>query len=246
MSLTLSLTVILKVAPPVVPERPEQKSTPANPRHGKSQTPQDPVPSTHAPRQPKPPPLTSGPQTKARTSDIDGGPVVPHVKSLNNDTTPVMARPQTGVSRTIAVSTITQNIKEPVPTQQISSGSSSGTSPSPKKNNKHKKKRVRHKYYLSSSGALTNCDIHRFKHRIIEQPKQGLLHRKVCRLSRVRFRNHVPCCVTWYAERAGLVVCVTQCGFRNTSSRRNSTSAGTTCINSVRDTRAHTITTPLW
>ena len=140
MSLTLSLTLLLKVAHPIVPERPEQKPAPVNSRLAKSQTPQDP---THAPRQLKPAPRTSGSQTKARASNFDSGPMVPHVKNLNNNPTLAVVRPQPVVSRTTAVKSITKDETKPAPTQQISSGSSaSGTSPSPKKN-KRKKKKVR-------------------------------------------------------------------------------------------------------
>jgi len=126
--------------------------------------------------------------------------MVPHVKNLNNSTISIVVRPQTAVSRTTAVNTITIDETKPAPTQQISSGSStSGTSASPKKN-KRKKKKVCRVYRLSSSGALTSYNINRFRHRRIQQLKHALLHRKVCHQNRDRSRNHVLCCLTRYAN----------------------------------------------
>jgi len=200
MSPTMSLTLFLKVAPLIDPERPEQKPAPANPRPAKSQTPQDPAASTHAPRQLKPASHTSGPQTKARGSNFDGGPMVPHVKNLNNNRV-VVVRPQPAASRTTAVNTITKDDTKPAPTQQFSSGSStSGTSPSPKKNGR-KKKKVCRVWRLSSSGTLTGYNINRLSRRRvrIQQLKQALLHRKVCLRSRARSQNYL-CSITWYAR----------------------------------------------
>ena len=196
MSPTLWLTLFLKVAPPIVPERPEQKPAPVNSRLAKSQTSQDPVASTQAPRQLKPALHTSGSQTKARASNFDGGPVVPHIKNLSNNPTLAVVRPQPAVSRTTVIKTTTKDDTKPAPTQQISSGSSaSGTSTSPKKN-KHKKKKVCHVVRLSSSGALTSCNTNRFRHRKIQQLKQ-VLHRKVRHRCRTRSWNHLLSDVIW-------------------------------------------------
>jgi len=232
-----------QAAPPVVPEREEQNPAPANACLVKSQTPQNPVASSHAPRRPRPP--APGSQTKARAPDFDGGPTVPHVKNLNNNHTPVMVRPQTVALRTTAVSAMTQDDTEPVPTQQISSGSSASGTSSPKKN-KRKQKKVRYLYCHGCSRALTDYKINRFGHRGVQQPKQAPLQRKARRLSRTPSLNHVLCSVTWYTRWAGPIVLMIHRSFRDTPPRQCGTSAGTTCINSVRATRVHTITTPLW
>ena len=152
MSLTASFTSPLKATPAVVPERPEQKSTPVSSRSVKSQAPQDPVASTHVPQQPRPSPLTSGAQTKARTSNPDG-PKALHVKDLNNAPTPTMVRPQTVVVSSVAIGAITQDNAEPAPSQQIPpSPSASGTS---SRRIDPRKKKVRCIHYLSYSGHPT-------------------------------------------------------------------------------------------
>ena len=157
----------LKVTPAVLPERPEQKPTPANSLPVKSQVPQNLAAPTNVLRPPKPSPRTSGSQTKARVSKFDG-PAVPHVNNLNNNPAPVVVRPQTVVVSSMAISAITQDNAEPALTQQIpSSPSTSGTSPS-RRQNRHKKK-VCYIYYLGYSGDLTGRHIKRFRRRKIQQ-----------------------------------------------------------------------------
>lgn len=169
MSLTALFTSPLKVTPAVIPERPEQKSTSANPRPVKSQAPQDPVASTHVPQQPRPSPLTSGAQTKARTSNPDG-PKAPHVKDSNNTPTPVMARPRMVVVTSVAIGATTQDNAEPAPTQQIPpSPSASGTSS--RRNDRRKKKKVCCMHCLSYSGHPTGYHINRFRRWGTQQKK---------------------------------------------------------------------------
>ncbi|KAF9651269.1 hypothetical protein BDM02DRAFT_3139629 [Thelephora ganbajun] len=141
------------VSPAVVPERQGQKHSPATSRPTESQTPQDSVGSTHAPRQSRPPLLASGSQTKARTLNSDG-PVIPHIKSSNGTPPPVATRPQTIVSCSVASSAIIQDNAELAPTQAIPSNPSTpGTSPSHK--NKNRQKKVRYIHHLGCSDPLT-------------------------------------------------------------------------------------------
>lgn len=140
-----------KATPPIDPERQWRKPAPANPHLVRSQAPRDPLASAHGPQQPRLSPLTSGPQMRARAPSLDGGLMVPHVKSLNNNPAPAVAHSHSMALHNMVISTITHDDAEAVPMQQTSS--TSGSSPSPK-NNRNKK--VCCIYYDSCSGGLTS------------------------------------------------------------------------------------------
>lgn len=179
MLLTLSFALPLKVSPSVVSEQQEQKQPLV-----RSQVPQDPVPPTHTTRQPRSHPLASGSQTKARTLDL-GGPAVPQLKNSNN--TPAPTRPQTVASSSVTINAITKDDTDPGP----SSSSTSGTSL--RKSGKSKK--VRRVYYLACIYVLTRYHRSRFRRQRTQQLKQ-LLHRKMCRQSKILFKNLLLCNVT--------------------------------------------------
>ena len=185
----LSSTLPLKVPPTVVPERQEQKIPLTNSCSVKSRTPQNPVPSTRAPRQPRPSPLASGSQTKAQASDSDTS-SVSRTKNSNNAPTLVSTPPQTVASCSVAISAIIKDNKGPAPTQETPSSSSTSGTSSPK--NKRHKKKVRRAYYFACIDDLIKYRTSRPRKQRIQQLRQPL-HRKVCRQSKTLFKNPLLC-----------------------------------------------------
>ena len=186
MSLTLSPTLLLKVPPPVVSERQEQKLPPTNSRPVRSQASQDPVPPVHATRQPR----SSGSQTKGRAPELDS----PTVSQLKNAPTPVSTPLQPVISCSMAISAITKDDIEPGHTQDISpSPSTSGTSP--RKGGRSQNKTVRCVYHFACIDVLTRHYRSRHRRRRTQQLKR-LRRRKACHRSKTLSKNPLLCNVT--------------------------------------------------
>jgi len=190
-SLTLSPTLSLKVSPSVVPERREQKLSPANTRPVRSQAPQVPLPPTHTTRQPKSHPLASGSQTQARALELNS-PAVPQLKNSRNTPASTPTPPQSVVSCSVASSAITKGNTEAGPTQEASSSSTSGASP--RKNGKGRKKVCR-VHHLACIDVLTRYHRSRLRRRRSQQLNQ-LPHRKVYHQSKILSKNLLLCSVT--------------------------------------------------